>query len=96
MAKLAPSPALRRAVGVARLTLVGLIAAAAILAVAAYLQLSQAQEPRPGTAGGDRIFSQAPTLSTTPVVFLYPERANRRLERRSEARDGATGGLSAE
>jgi hypothetical protein len=37
-----PAPALRRALGVARLTLVGLTAAAAILAVAAYLQLSQA------------------------------------------------------
>ena len=46
-----PAPALRRVVGVARLMLVCLTAALAVMAVAAYLQLSQAQERRPGAAG---------------------------------------------
>ena len=46
-----PAPVLRRAAAMARLTLAGLTAAAAVLAVAAYLQLSQAQERRPWSAG---------------------------------------------
>jgi len=57
---------------------------------------SELRQPLGYAMVGGLIFSQALTLYTTPVVFLYLERVNRWLERRSQARATATHGLPAE
>jgi multidrug efflux pump subunit AcrB len=57
---------------------------------------SELRQPLGYAMVGGLIFSQALTLYTTPVVFLYLERVNRWLERRSQARATATHGIPAE
>jgi multidrug efflux pump subunit AcrB len=51
---------------------------------------SELRQPLGYTMVGGLLLSQALTLFTTPVVYLYLDRLNARLRRRRGAADGAS------